>query len=102
MTGRALCLALCLAISGCGTAGGSTERVDVMRRILPSAVQLRAEREGGARRAASGVVLASDARASRSFVLTTRPLLDTAAKQDVVVSTTAGRGRANDVVKAER
>jgi len=94
MTGRALCVALSLAISGCGTAGGSTERGDVMRRILPSAVQLRAEREGGARRAASGVVLSSDAKTNRSFILTTRHFLDPAVKQDVSVSTPTKKGRA--------
>jgi len=100
MRGHALCLALSLAISGCGTAGGSAERGDVMRRILPSAVQLRAEREGGARRAASGVVLASDAKTNRSFILTTRHFLEPSIKQDVSVSTPTRKGRAKAVVKA--
>ena len=100
MTRRALCLALSLAIAGCSTAGGSAERGDVMRRILPSAVQLRAEREGGARRAASGVVLASDAKVNRCWILTTRHFLDPAIKQDVSVSTPTRKGRAKAVVKA--
>ena len=61
MTGRALCLALGLGLSGCSVfAGSSTDRSDVMRRILPSTVQLRCEREGGGRRSASGVVVATD------------------------------------------
>jgi len=100
MRGRALCLVLSLGICGCGTFGGSAERGDLMRRILSSAVQLRAEREGGARRSASGVVLASDARTNRTWILTTRHFLDPAVKQDVSVSTPTRKGRAKAIVKA--
>jgi serine protease Do len=100
MRGSTLCLALSLGISGCGAVAGTSERGDVMRRILPSAVQLRAEREGGARRAASGVVLASDVRTNRCWILTTRHFLDPAVRQDVSVSTPTRKGRAKAFMKA--
>src|SRR5262245_28255605 len=101
MTGRALCFALGLGLSGCSVfAGSSTDRSDVMRRILPSTVQLRAEREGGARRAASGVVLANDRATNRCWILTTRHFLDPAVQQDVSVSTPTRKGRAKALVKA--
>jgi serine protease Do len=100
MRARVLCLALGLAAAGCGTLNGSAERGDVMRRILPSAVQLRTEREGGVRRAASGVVLASDARSNRCWILTTRHFLDPAVRQDVSVSSPTRKGRAKAMVKA--
>ena len=99
MSGRAVCMALGLTVSGCGALAGSSERGDVIRRILPSAVQLRTEREGGARRAASGVVVASDARANRCWILTTRHFLDPSVRQDVSVSTPIRKGRAKAVVK---
>ncbi len=100
MSGRALCVVLGLATSGCGALAGSSERGDVIRRILPSTVQLRTEREGGARRAASGVVLASDAQLNRCWILTTRHFLDPAIRQDVSVRTPTRKGRAKAVVKA--
>lgn len=96
----ALGVALALALAGCSALGGSSERGDVIRRILPSAVQLRSERDGGARRAASGVVLASDAQTKRSWILTTRHFLDPAVRQDVSVSTPIRKGRAKAVVKS--
>ena len=99
MSGRALCLVFCLAAAGCGTLT-SSERGDMMRRILPSAVQLRTEREGGVRRAASGVVLASDSRSNRCWILTTRHFLDPAIRQDVSVSSPTRKGRAKAAVKA--
>lgn len=99
MNRRAVCLALGVVVSGCGTVTGSSERGDVMRRILPSTVQLRTEREGGAHRAASGVVLASDARANRCWILTTRHFLDPSVPQDVSVSTPIRKGHAKAVVK---
>lgn len=102
MKARVLCLAVGLGLSGCGMLGGSSssDRGDVMRRILPSTVQLRAEREGGARRAASGVVLASDQRGNRCWILTTRHFLDPAVRQEVSVSTPTRKGRAKAVVQA--
>jgi len=99
VSGRVLCLALSLAAAGCSLSAGS-ERGDMMRRILPSTVQLRTEREGGVRRAASGVVLASDARSNRCWILTTRHFLDPAVRQDLSVSSPTRKGRAKAVVKA--
>ncbi|HEU5322781.1 MAG TPA: hypothetical protein VFX28_18385, partial [Methylomirabilota bacterium] len=58
-------LALGLALAGCAPAARGAPD-DVIPRILPSTVQLRAERADGGRRAASGVVLASDAARGRS------------------------------------
>jgi serine protease Do len=100
MSARVLGLALALAAAGCSTLTGRSERGDVMRRILPSAVQLRTERDGGARRAASGVVLASDPRSKRCWILTTRHFLDPAVSQDVSVSSPARKGRAKATVRA--
>ncbi|HXJ77652.1 MAG TPA: serine protease [Candidatus Methylomirabilis sp.] len=96
----AFSLVLCLAMTGCSTFGGSSERGDVMRRILPSAVQLRAEREGGVRRAASGVVLSTDPQSNRCWILTTNHFLDPAVRQAVSVSSPTRKGRANAVVRA--
>ena len=61
MRGQALGLALYLLASGCASLSGSSERSEVIRRFLPSTVQLRSERTVGVRRAASGIVLAADA-----------------------------------------
>jgi S1-C subfamily serine protease len=63
-----------------------SERSDVIKRILPSTVQLRADRGGGARRAASGVVIASDAVARRSWIVTTRHFLEPARDQRLSLS----------------
>src|SRR5687767_5893645 len=82
-------LALLLA-GGCATAGGrSPSRGDVIRQILPATVQLRCERDGGGRRAASGVVLARDAASRRAWIVTTRHFLEPLAPQKV--SVVAGR-----------
>ena len=102
MTGRGVCLLLALAASGCASHGGGSERSDVIRRILPSAVQLRTEREGGARRAASGVVLAADSqsKSKRCWILTTRHFLDPSVPQEIFVSTPTRKGRVKAVVTA--
>jgi S1-C subfamily serine protease len=100
MRGRVLCLVVGLAASGCASLGASSERSDVIRRILPSAVQLRTEREGGTRRAASGVVLAADSQSRRCWILTTRHFLDPAIRQDVFVATPTRKGRVKAVVTA--
>ena len=75
-----------LALLLCGCASGTARlatRDDVIRRILPSTVQLRCEREGGGRRAASGVVLASDSAGRRSWILTTRHFLEPPTRQEI-------------------
>lgn len=95
-----LCLALGLLIPGCASAPTGAERGEVIRRILPSAVQLRAERQGGARRAASGVVLASDPASGRSWIITTRHFLDPPGSQEVYVSGPGRKGRTKAAVAA--
>src|SRR5438093_1576090 len=56
---RALTLAaLALTGAGCVSASPAPDRSELIRRILASTVQLRSERDGSLRRAASGVVVA--------------------------------------------
>jgi len=100
MKRAALCLAIGVLLSGCASSGGS-ERSEVIRRILPSAVQLRSEREGGGRRAASGVVLAADSSAKRCWILTTRHFLDPAIQQELYVASPTRKGRVKASVTAE-
>jgi S1-C subfamily serine protease len=87
---RVLALLALLLTSGCATPSArSQSRGDVIRQILPATVQLRCERDGGARRAASGVVLARDSTTKRSWIVTTRHFLEPMAPQKVSVA--AGR-----------
>jgi serine protease Do len=79
---------------GCASLPPAAERSDVIRKIVASTVQLRSEREG-VRRAASGVVIASDAAARRSWILTTRHFLDGRESQPVAMR----RGAARAVAK---
>jgi S1-C subfamily serine protease len=75
-------LAVALVPSACASLHPA-DRGDVVRAVMASTVQLRAEREGGARRAGSGVVLFSNA--TTSWILTTRHFLDPAVPQTVSV-----------------
>ena len=86
----ALLVAITLG-AGCASLPPAPERGDVIRRIVASTVQLRSEREG-VRRAASGVVIASDAAARRSWILTTRHFL--AGRESHPVSMSRGAARA--------
>jgi hypothetical protein len=70
-------------LAGCATAGRSSARSEVIRQILPSTVQLRCERGGGNRRAASGVVMARDASTRRVWIVTTRHFLEPLIEQTV-------------------
>jgi S1-C subfamily serine protease len=97
---QALGLALGLLASGCASLSGSSERSEVIRRFLPSTVQLRSERAEGTRRAASGIVLAVEASSNRSWILTTRHFLDPAGAQDLYVSVAGRRGRVKATVSA--
>ena len=70
---RALTLAaLALTGAGCVSASPAPDRSELIRRILASTVQLRSERDGSLRRAASGVVVAMHA-GSRRTCLTPLP-----------------------------
>jgi len=93
MRAMALVLAAGLLLWSCGSGLRATERTRVMQRILPSTVQLKAEREGGARRAASGVVVAADVPTGRSWILTTRHFLDPPSRQEISLSNREHKGR---------
>lgn len=86
----ALVPALAATSLAAGCASTSTvalsPRDTVIRQILPSNVQLRCERGNGARRAASGVVLGSDPVSGRTWILTTRHLLEPIERQSILVS----------------
>jgi S1-C subfamily serine protease len=81
---RALALAA-LVLVGAGCASAPPQRSELIRRILNSTAQLRSEREGGGRRAASGVVLANDPESRRVWILTARHFLDPPNAQHVFV-----------------
>jgi S1-C subfamily serine protease len=91
-------LATVLAAGGCAPVAVPADRADVLRRILPSTVQLRAEREGGGRRSASGVVIAADERGS--WILTARHFLEPARPQSITVSAPGRGARAKARVSA--
>jgi S1-C subfamily serine protease len=83
---RALALAaLVFGTTGCVSAPVAQGRGELIRQILKSTAQLRTEREGGAVRAASGVVLATDPVTKRAWILTTRHFLDPPHAQQVYV-----------------
>ncbi|HEY7651151.1 MAG TPA: serine protease [Methylomirabilota bacterium] len=81
-----------LAAAACAPVASVGDRGDVLRRIVPSTVQLRAEAAGGVRRSGSGVVVASDAAAKRSWILTTFHLIGAAGEPQIFVRTTARLG----------
>ena len=83
--GGVLLIALALAASGCSSVAPAAEPTELIRRILASTVQLRSEREGGARRAASGVCVATDPSRKRAWVVTVRHFLGPSRPQEVSV-----------------
>lgn len=91
--GAFVVVAVLLASAACATA--RSPRDEVIRQILPSTVQLRCEREGGARRAASGVVVARDASARRAWIITTRHFVEPLGPQQLYL---ARPGRTDRVV----
>jgi hypothetical protein len=88
--------AVVLALTGC--AEMDARRSGPLHGILTPSVQLRAEREGGGRRAGSGVVVAADATAS--WIVTTRHFLEPARPQTVYVTTSRGSTRVQGTVVA--
>ncbi len=84
--------ALAVLAAGCASAA-PPERGLLLRRLVASTVQLRAEREGGVRRSASGVVVASDPARARSWVLTTRHFVEPEAAQQVYLTVPGRRER---------
>jgi serine protease Do len=77
--------ALLLTAAGCTSITPAVDRTELIRRILASTVQLRSEREGGARRAASGVVVATDPSSRRAWIVTVRHFLGPSRPQEVSV-----------------
>jgi serine protease Do len=67
--------ATAIVAAGCTSAAPRSNH-DVLRQILVSLVQLRAELDGEDRRSGSGVVIASDPQSSRCWIITTRHLVD--------------------------
>jgi S1-C subfamily serine protease len=86
-----LAVVVASALAGCATAGRST-RDEVLRQIVPSTVQLRCEREGGNRRAASGVVVARDSDTRRTWIITTRHFLEPQVSQRLSVAVPGKKG----------
>jgi S1-C subfamily serine protease len=84
--------ALPLLAAGCAALRGPT-RSELLRGVLPSTVQLLAERAGGGRRAASGVVLASDPSRSCTWVLTAGHFVAPPVPETIYVRTTGTRDR---------
>ena len=77
--------ALALAAVGCVSASRTPARGELIRGILASTVQLRSEREGGIRRAASGVVVATDRASRRAWIVTAKHFLDPPSRQELFV-----------------
>ena len=89
MTARGAGLALVavgIGTAACAALGLGDTRAEVVRRLLESMVQIRTEREGGARRAASGIVLTSTEKPARTFILTARHVLDPPGRQQILVT----------------
>jgi serine protease Do len=76
--------ALTVSMSACATLGAGS-REQIIRQILASTVQLRTQREGGARRSASGVVLAADTETRRSWIITTKHVVEPLTTQEIYV-----------------
>src|SRR6058998_1797220 len=98
---RALGLAVITLLgAACASSLRPSSRDEVIRQILPSTVQLRCEREGGGRRAASGVVLASDAVTRRSWIVTARHFLEPPMAQQIHLTAPGRKDRTKLVVVA--
>ena len=94
--------ALALA-PGCATQPKLPARSEVLRGVLPSAVQLLSERAGGGHRAASGVVVASDPVRRLTWVLTAGHFVASPAPETIYVRTTGTRDRFRaTLVRADR
>jgi len=77
--------ALVLAGGGCVSGSPAPDRSDLIRRIVASTAQLRSEREGGIRRAASGVIVATDPSSRRAWIVTVRHFVTPSTPQEVFV-----------------
>jgi S1-C subfamily serine protease len=86
-------LAVAALALGCQTAAAPPTRGDVIRQILPATVQLRCERDGGDRRAASGVVVGRDRATRRAWIVTTRHFLEPLKPQKVYAGVAGRKAR---------
>jgi serine protease Do len=77
--------ALALAGAGCVSAARVPDRGKLIRGILASTVQLRSERDGSLRRAASGVVVATDHGSQRTWIVTARHFIDPSPPEHIYV-----------------
>jgi S1-C subfamily serine protease len=90
---RAKLVLLSLTIAGgCAGAMGPPSRDEALRLITGATVSLRIERDPGARRAASGVAVAVDRRAARTWIVSARHAFDRADSGPVLVTRT-GQGQ---------
>jgi Trypsin-like peptidase domain len=90
----ALLIGAVLALApGCATQPRLSARSEVLRSVLPSAVQLLSERAGGGHRAASGVVVASDPVQRLTWILTAGHFVASPAPEIIHVRTTSMRDR---------
>ncbi len=88
---------------GCAAWPRGSTRTELLRGVLPSAVQLLAERPGGARRAASGVVLACDRAVARTWVLTAAHFVAPPTPDAIYVRTAGAQERHRaTVVRSDR
>jgi serine protease Do len=83
---RTLALAA-LALTGacCVSAARVPDRTALIRGILASTVQLRSERDGTIRRAASGVVVATAPGSQRAWIVTARHFIDPSPPEHIYV-----------------
>jgi len=85
MRGALTLAALALTGAGCVSASRVPDRGELIRGILASTVQLRSERDGGLRRAASGVVVAKDLGSQRTWIVTARHFVDPSPPEHIYV-----------------
>jgi S1-C subfamily serine protease len=102
-TAALLSAAVLMLAGGCAAPPPVPARSELLRGVLPSTVQLLAERSGGGRRAASGVVLASDPALARTWILTAGHFVAPPVPETIYVRTTATRERFRaTVVRTDR
>jgi serine protease Do len=83
---RALTLtALALTATGCVSVARAPDRSELIRGMLASTVQLRSERDGTIRRAASGVVIATARGSQRAWIITARHFIDPSPPEHIYV-----------------
>jgi len=77
--------ALALIGTGCVSTARVPDRTALIRGILASTVQLRSERDGTIRRAASGVVVATVPGSQRAWIITARHFIDPSPPEHIYV-----------------